>query len=70
MRGEGEAWGKVQAGANSMLRVAKLTDRDILHRAREIADGIIAADPELKQPANRQLAEAVEHFMENAAEAN
>ncbi|MCA9853752.1 MAG: DNA helicase RecG, partial [Dehalococcoidia bacterium] len=27
LRGEGEVWGRLQAGANSMLRVARLTDR-------------------------------------------
>jgi ATP-dependent DNA helicase RecG len=70
MRGEGEAWGRVQSGANSMLRVARLTDRDLLYRAREMARGIIATDPFLQRPEHRALAAMTKPFLERAAEAN
>ncbi|MGK2966208.1 MAG: ATP-dependent DNA helicase RecG [Tepidiformaceae bacterium] len=70
MRGEGEAWGRIQSGANSMLRVARLTDRDVLARARSMAEEILARDPALKAPEHRALAVAVAPFLEKATEAN
>jgi ATP-dependent DNA helicase RecG len=70
MRGEGEAWGTLQSGTNTMLRVAKLTDRDILTRARMLAEAILARDPSLQKPEHRQLAAAVYPFLDRAAEAN
>jgi ATP-dependent DNA helicase RecG len=70
MRGEGEAWGTLQSGANNMLRVARLTDRDLLYRARDLARGILAADPSLQKPENRHLAAAVKPFLDRASEAN
>jgi ATP-dependent DNA helicase RecG len=70
MRGEGEAWGRVQSGANSMLRVAKLTDRDLLLQAREMARRVLARDPMLQKPEHRALAATVKPFLEKATEAN
>lgn len=70
MRGEGEAWGRVQSGANSMLRVARLTDRDILMRAREMAAAVLDRDPLLQKGEHRALAAAVKPFLEKATEAN
>jgi len=70
MRGEGEAWGRIQSGANTMLRVAKLTDRDILYRARELAVRVLDRDPYLQKPEHRALAAAVKPFLERATEAN
>lgn len=70
MRGEGEAWGKVQSGANSMLRVARLADRDILLQAREIAAGVLEVDPELRRPEHAALAAAAAPFLQRASEAN
>ncbi|MCC6388306.1 MAG: ATP-dependent DNA helicase RecG [Dehalococcoidia bacterium] len=70
MRGEGEAWGRVQSGANSMLRVAKLTDRDILMQARHLAAEVLAIDPKLQKSEHRALAVAVKPFLEKATEAN
>jgi ATP-dependent DNA helicase RecG len=70
MRGEGEAWGTLQSGANTMLRVARLTDRDLLLRARELAREIIERDPSLQRPEHRQLAAAVKPFLDRATEAN
>ena len=70
MRGEGEAWGTLQSGANTMLRVARLTDRDILLRARNLAEDVLARDPKLQKPEHRALAACVKPFLERAMEAN
>ncbi len=70
MRGEGEAWGRVQSGANTMLRVARLTDREILARARQMAARILERDPKLQLHEHRTLAAAVKPFLEKATEAN
>ena len=70
LRGEGEAWGTVQSGLNSMLRVARLTDRDLLIRAREMASSVIERDPDLQLSEHRSLAAAVKPFIERATEAN
>ena len=70
MRGEGEAWGTIQSGSNTMLRVAKLTDRDLLYRARHLAEEILDHDPKLQRAENRALAAMVKPFLEKATEAN
>jgi ATP-dependent DNA helicase RecG len=70
MRGEGEAWGRVQSGANTMLRVARLTDRDILQHARLLAGEVLARDPQLQLTEHRTLAAATKPFLEKATEAN
>jgi len=70
MRGEGETWGRLQSGTNTMLRVARLTDREILLQAREIAAGVLANDPQLQRPENHPLAAAAKPFLEKATEAN
>jgi hypothetical protein len=53
-----------------MLRVARLTDRDILLRARELARRVLERDPHLDRPEHAALAAAVRPFLERAAEAN
>lgn len=70
MRGEGETWGRLQSGSNTMLRVARLTDRDILLRARSMATRVLSLDPMLQKPEHRALAAAVKPFLEKATEAN
>ncbi len=70
MRGEGETWGRLQSGTNTMLRVARLTDRDLLYRARDMAAQVLARDPMLQKPEHRALAAAVKPFLERATEAN
>ena len=70
MRGEGETWGRLQSGTNTMLRVARLTDRDILLQGREIAREVLARDPKLQKPENHPLAAAAKPFLERATEAN
>lgn len=70
MRGEGETWGKLQSGTNTMLRVARLTDREMLLRGRQIAQEVLARDPRLQRPENYPLAAAAKPFIEKATEAN
>jgi ATP-dependent DNA helicase RecG len=70
MRGEGEAWGTLQSGSNTMLRVARLTDREILLHARSLAEEVLARDPKLQKPEHRALAANVKPFLERATEAN
>ena len=70
MRGEGEAWGMAQSGGNGMLRVARVTDRDLLTDARELARRILARDPLLQKPEHRGVAIAAKPFLETATEAN
>ena len=70
MRGEGEAWGIAQSGGNAMLRVARVTDRDLLTDAREMARRILARDPFLQQPEHRGVAINARPFLEAATEAN
>ena len=70
MRGEGEAWGMAQSGGNGMLRVARVTDRDLLDDARELARRILARDPFLQRPEHRGVAVSAKPFLETATEAN
>ena len=70
MRGEGEAWGMAQSGGNAMLRVARVTDRDLLTEAREMARRILARDPLLQKPEHRGVAANAKPFLESATEAN
>jgi len=70
MRGEGETWGRLQSGANTMLRVARITDRGLLVRARELAGKVLERDPDLTMAEHRGLAALVARFKERAAEAN
>ena len=70
MRGEGEAWGMAQSGGNGMLRVARVTDRDLLTDAREMARRILARDPLLQKPEHRGVAVNARPFLETATEAN
>ena len=70
MRGEGEAWGMAQSGGDGMLRVARLTDRDLLTEARAMARRILARDPLLQKPEHRGVAIAARPFLETATEAN
>ncbi len=70
MRGEGETWGMAQSGGNTMLRVARVRDRDLLHEARELARRILARDPFLQKPEHRGVAIYAKPFLERTAEAN
>ena len=59
IRGEGQVMGARQAGVPD-LKLARLArDRAALLRARELAAGILAADPGLTSPVNQPLADAM-----------
>jgi ATP-dependent DNA helicase RecG len=59
IRGEGQVMGAKQAGVPD-LKLARLArDREALLRARELAAGILAADPGLTSPVNQPLADAM-----------
>jgi ATP-dependent DNA helicase RecG len=59
IRGEGQVMGTRQAGVPD-LKLARLArDRAALLRARELAAGILAADPGLQSPVNGPLNDAV-----------
>ena len=70
MRGEGEAWGMAQSGGNAMLRVARVSDRDLLMEARELAGRILARDPFLQKPEHRGVAMSARPFLERITEEN
>ncbi len=70
LRGEGEAWGTNQSGFQTMLKVAKITDRDILLEARALAEKVLERDPLLQLPEHQNLAAATKPFLEKATEAN
>jgi ATP-dependent DNA helicase RecG len=61
-RGPGEFLGTRQAGYASPLKMASLTDVALIEKAREQAQQLFAADPELKAPEHAQLNEAVQRF--------
>jgi ATP-dependent DNA helicase RecG len=49
-RREGDVLGTAQSGSRSQLRLLRvLRDEKIIERARDVANEIIAADPELKR---------------------
>jgi ATP-dependent DNA helicase RecG len=61
-RGPGEFLGTRQAGYASPLKMASLTDVALIEKAREQAQQLFAADPELKAPEHAHLSEAVQRF--------
>lgn len=57
LRGPGEFFGTAQHGMPQLKAADIIKDVKILEKAREIADGIISADPGLEAPANKPLKE-------------
>ena len=64
MRGPGEFLGTRQSGMPT-LRFASLGDVITLQRARQEAELLVTADPDLKQPEHRLLREQVRQFWES-----
>jgi ATP-dependent DNA helicase RecG len=68
LRGPGEFFGTRQSGLPD-LKVAKLSDVDVLEAARRQARQLFAVDPLLEDAAHAGLASRVESFWRSAAEA-
>ena len=61
LRGPGEYFGTRQTGLPD-LKVARLSDVDLLEQARAEATRLLEADPELARPEHRPLARQVSHL--------
>ena len=61
-RGPGEFLGTRQAGYATSLKMANLGDIQMIEKAREQAQALFARDPDLKNPENSLLAEALGRF--------
>jgi ATP-dependent DNA helicase RecG len=61
-RGPGEFLGTRQAGYATTLKMASLSDIQLIEKARTQAQALFARDPELKDPENTLLAEALGRF--------
>jgi len=64
-RGPGEFLGTRQAGYASSLKMASLGDIPLIEKAREQAQALFERDPDLKNPENTLLAEALGRFWGN-----
>ncbi len=61
IRGQGDLFGSQQHGRDPLLRFADLmTDEDLLVEAQWAARALVAADPELQEPAQRRMRELLE----------
>jgi len=61
-RGPGEFLGTRQAGYAASLRMASLSDIQLIEEARQQAQALFERDPDLKAPENSLLAEALTRF--------
>jgi ATP-dependent DNA helicase RecG len=61
-RGPGEFLGTRQAGFANSLKMASLSDIQLIEKARTQAQALFARDPDLKDPENTLLAEALVRF--------
>ena len=61
-RGPGEFLGTRQAGYATSLKMASLSDIQLIEKARAQAQALFARDPDLKNPENGLLAEALGRF--------
>ena len=62
LRGPGDFFGTRQSGLPS-LKVARLSDQDILRSARELAGRLLEEDPELEHSCHQALSREVARFM-------
>jgi ATP-dependent DNA helicase RecG len=62
IRGPGEFLGTRQAGYSSSLRMASITDVQLIDKARTQAQNVFEKDPDLSQPEHALLAEALGRF--------
>lgn len=61
LRGPGEFFGKRQSGTPD-LKMARLADTRLLHRARQEAEYVLAEDPYLQKPEHHLLSEKITEF--------
>ena len=66
LRGPGDFFGTRQSGLPN-LKMAQLSDRDLLASAREEAHMLLESDPDLSNEAHKTLAEQVSSFLEQAS---
>ncbi|MFB3118890.1 MAG: helicase-related protein, partial [Stenotrophomonas maltophilia] len=66
LRGPGDFFGTRQSGLPN-LRMAHLSDRDLLDSAREEAAGILEKDPDLTAPEHSLLAAQVARFLDRVS---
>ena len=64
LRGAGEYMGTRQSGLND-LKVARLTDLDIMQMARQEAKRLLDVDPELEAHEHRAIAKRFELYKAN-----
>ncbi len=67
LRGPGDFFGTRQSGLPD-LRMARLSDRELLTVAREEAAKLMEQDPELKAPEHAGLAKQVTRFLERVSD--
>ena len=60
-RGPGDYFGTRQSGLPD-LRMARLSDQDILVLARQEASALLKEDPNLEWPEHQALAQSLAHF--------
>jgi len=61
-RGPGEFLGTRQSGYGTGLRMASLTDVQLIEKARNEAEKLFTLDPDLTKPEDALLAESLERF--------
>ena len=66
LRGPGDFFGTRQSGLPD-LRMARLSDRELLTSAREEAAGILEEDPDLTSPEHSLLAAQVARFLDRVS---
>jgi ATP-dependent DNA helicase RecG len=67
LRGPGDFFGTRQSGLPD-LRMARLSDRELLSMAREEASRLIDQDPELALPEHAGLARQVARFLDRVSD--
>ena len=61
IRGPGQFLGTRQSGYTE-LKLASITDLELIEKARDQATALFLEDPELSQESHQRLAQAVAHF--------
>ena len=66
LRGPGDFFGTRQSGLPS-LKMAHITDRELLEMARDEATKLMEEDPELTGPSHAAIASQVDRFVDQAS---